>query len=95
MFKYLVALITDVLVTGKWADYAGKITTLGLVSGTDPEANYVQLPMNTTQWADGFSQDDYKALVADLFSGKIKVSNDISAMPATTNVNVTDLGNLK
>lgn len=87
--------LTDVLVNGKWADYAGKITTLGLVSGTDPEANYVQLPMNTTQWADGFSQDDYKALVADLFSGKIKVSNDISAMPATTNVNVTDLGNLK
>lgn len=87
--------LTDVLVNGKWADYAGKITTLGLVSGTDPEANYVQLPMNTTQWADGFSQDDYKALVADLFSGKIKVSNDTSAMPATTNVNVTDLGNLK
>ena len=49
----------------------------------DPEANYVQIPMGTTQWADGFTQDDYKALVKDMFDGKISVSNDISAEPAT------------
>ena len=87
--------LTDVLINGNWANYAGKITTLGLVSGDDLEANYVQLPMDSTQWGDGFTQDDYKALVAGVFAGDIKVSNDTSAMPATTAVNVTDLGNLK
>lgn len=87
--------LTDVLINGNWANYAGKITTLGLVSSEDLEANYVQLPLDSTQWADGFTQDDYKALVAGVFAGDIKVSNDTSAMPATTAVNVTDLGNLK
>lgn len=87
--------LTDVLINGNWANYAGKITTLGLVSSEDLEANYVQLPLDSTQWADGFTQDDYKALVAGVYAGDIKVSNDTSAMPATTAVNVTDLGNLK
>lgn len=87
--------LTDVLINDNWANYAGKITTLGLVSGEDLEANYVQLPLDSTQWADGFTQDDYKALVAGVYAGDIKVSNDTSAMPATTAVNVTDLGNLK
>ena len=51
---------------GNFANYGGKIETLGLVSGDDPTANYVQIPMETTQWGDGFSQDDYKALVLSL-----------------------------
>ncbi len=87
--------LTDVILNGNWSNYAGKITTLGLVSGDDPTANYVQIPMDNTQWSDSFSQDDYKAMVAAMHSGSIKVSNDISAMPATTNVVVNDLGNLK
>ena len=87
--------LTDVIVNGNWDKYVGKIATLGLVSGTDPEANYVQIPMESTLWADGFTKDDYKAMVADMFSGKITVSNDISAMPAVTNVNIEDLGNIK
>ena len=66
--------LTDVIVNGNWEKYVGKIETLGLVSGTDPEANYVQIPM-TTQFGDGFSADDYKALVADMFNGVIKVDN--------------------
>ena len=86
--------LTDVIVNGNWSNYAGKIATLGLVSD-DPEANYVQIPMETTQWSDSFTQDDYKALVVAMNAGEITVSNDTSAMPATTNVNVTDLGNLK
>ena len=57
----------------KWADFGGKIETLGLVS-ENPEENYVQIPM-TTQFGDGFSADDYKALVADMFNGVIKVDN--------------------
>jgi len=85
--------LTDVIVNGKWADYAGKIVSLGLVS-EDPAANYVQLS-TTTQFGDAFSEADYKAMVKGMFDGSIKVSNDISAEPAVTNVNVEWLGNLK
>jgi len=87
--------LTDIVINGKWADYAGKVSVLGLVNGDDPTANYVQLPTDTTQFGDGFTKDDYAALVKSMFDGTVKVSNDISAIPATTNVNVSDLGNIK
>ena len=81
---------------GNWGEYAGKIENLGIVSGTDPEANYVQIPMGTTQWADGFTQDDYKALVAGMADGSITVSNDISAeQPSAENATIDFQGNLK
>ena len=82
------------IAAGNWSNYGGKIETLGLVSGDDPEANYVQIPMETTQWGDGFSQDDYKTLVAGMFDGTITVSNDVTAMPATT-VTVNSYDNIK
>ncbi|MBQ4365420.1 MAG: BMP family ABC transporter substrate-binding protein, partial [Clostridia bacterium] len=80
----------------KFADYGGKIDNLGLVS-ENPADNYVQLPEESTQFGDGFSADDYKALVADMFSGKITVSNDITVKAAdfANNIEVNDLGNLK
>ncbi len=87
--------LNAVINEGKWAEYAGKISTLGLVSGTDPEANYVQLPIETTQWTDTFTVEDYKALVAQLFDGTITVSNDISKAPEVKAVKFEDLGNLK
>jgi len=87
--------LKDVIVNGNWDKYVGKIETLGLVSGDDPEANYVQIPMNTTQWGDGFSKDDYKALVKKMFDGTVKVSNDISKEPATTAATVDYQGNIK
>ena len=73
----------------------GIIDTLGLVS-ENPEDNYVQIPM-TTQFADGFTADNYKALVADMFAGKITVNNDttIAAKDNATVVTVEDLGNIK
>ena len=86
--------LKDVIVNGNWDNYKGKIATLGLV-GADPEANYVQIPMGSTQWADGFTKDNYKELVAKMFNKEITVSNDISAMPATTNATVDDQGNIK
>ncbi|WP_418724642.1 BMP family ABC transporter substrate-binding protein [Dysosmobacter sp.] len=86
-------MLTEVA-AGNFANYGGKIETLGLVSGDDPAANYVQIPMESTQWSDSFSQDDYKALVKDMFDGKITVSNDISAMPATS-IAVNEYGNIK
>ncbi len=85
--------LTDVVVNGNWANYAGKIVSLGLVS-EDPAANYVQLS-TTTQFGDAFSEADYAAMVKGMFDGSITVSDDISAEPATTNVNVEWLGNLK
>ena len=87
--------LTDIVINGNWANYAGKVSTLGLVNGDDPAANYVQIPMDTTQFADGFTKDDYAALVKGMFDGTIQVSNDISAIPATTNATVDDQGNIK
>jgi basic membrane protein A len=87
--------LTDVVINGKWADYAGKIENLGLVSGDDASLNYVQIPA-TTQYEDGkFTAADYAALVKGMFDGTITVSNDISAIPATTNTTVNDLGSIK
>lgn len=85
---------------GNWANYAGQIQTLGLVS-EDPELNYVQLPAST-QWADGFTEDAYKALVAELFNGTRTVDADTasvppdgSATPQTTSVTVDHQGTIK
>lgn len=84
--------LTDIK-AGNWSNYAGKIDNLGLVSD-NPEENFVQLPIGSTQWGDGFTEDDYRALVKALHAGEIKVSNDITAMPATS-VKVTDYGSIK
>ena len=94
LYPTTVDTLTDVIVNGNWDKYAGKVATLGLVSGDDPTVNYVQIPMESTQWSDGFTQDDYKALVKGMFDGTIKVSNDTSAMPAVTNTNVSDQGQI-
>ena len=83
------------IAAGNFANYGGKIETLGLVSGDDPTANYVQLPMESTQWCDTFTQDNYKELVKSMFDGTITVSNDTTAMPATTAVTVNEYGNIK
>lgn len=94
LYPTTVDTLTDVVINGKWADYAGKVDTLGLVSA-DPAANYVQLA-GTTHFEDGkFSAEDYANLVKDMFEGKVTVSNDITAEPTTTNVTVAWLGNLK
>ncbi len=76
----------------KWADYSAKVDNLGLV-GTDPALNYVQIAPST-QFADGFTADDYAALVAKMFAGEITVSNAIDAMPAVE-ITVNDLGTVK
>ena len=76
----------------KWADFGGKIETLGLVS-ENPDDNYVQIPMESTQWSDGFTKDDYKTLVSAMFKGDIKVDNSIEAMPKTE-IKVETFGNI-
>ena len=79
---------------GKWDEYKGQVQTLGLVSET-PSENYVQLPEESTQWADGFQEADYQTLVKELFNGDRKVSNDTSKIPETKNVKVDDQGAIK
>ena len=71
----------------------GKVENLGLVSDV-PEENFVQIAPST-QFADGFTQDDYKALVAKMFAGEITVSSSIDEEPAVTAVAVDYQGNIK
>ena len=78
---------------GNWSDYVGKMDSLGLVSET-AEDNFVQLPIESTQWNDGFTEDDYRELVSALYNGDITVSNDTTEMPAT-DITVTDYGSIK
>ena len=76
-----------------WDDYKGQVQNLGLVS-ENPDENYVQLPAST-QWADGFTEDDYKALVAKMFSGEIEVDANTETMPAVEAITVDDQGAIK
>ena len=85
--------LSAIVLEDNWAAYAGKIETLGLVSA-DPEANYVQIPMASTQFAEGFTAEDYSALVAAMFEGTVVVSGDISAFP-TTEVAVETYADIK
>ncbi len=89
-----VKMMLSELQAGNWANYSGKVETLGLVSGTELDKNYVALP-ETTQFAEGFTQEDYAALVAAMFDGTITVSGSTEAEPTVTNINVDYQGNIK
>lgn len=84
--------LTNLIKNGK---FESKIENLGLVSKTDVESNYVQLPVKT--WSmKKFSVDDYKALVGKIFDGTIKVSNAIDKMPTVSaKTTVNNQGNIK
>ena len=62
------------------ADFGGTITALGLVSDKNVDENFVGLPTDTRSMKK-FTAADYKTLVADMFYGKVTVSDDISALP--------------
>ncbi len=89
------AILGELILKDNWAEYAGKINTLGLVSGTDVEANYVQIPYESTQWSDTFTKDDYAALVAAMFDGTVTVSNNTETEPAVQSITVDYQGNIK
>ena len=94
--KGLAATVKTILTAidnGEWDKYAGKVDNLGIVS-ENPEENFVTLPIETTQWNDNFTEDDYLALVKDILDGKIEISSDIEAMPAT-DIKVTDYDSIK
>ena len=78
---------------GNWDQYSQKISTLGLVSATDMESNFVQLPTDT--WTmKNFTVAEYKAMVADIYNGNITVSNSVDALPAHS-ITVNTYANLK
>ena len=83
-----------IVVDGEFDKVAGQVENLGLVSAEDPELNYVQIPMASTQWTDSFTQDDYKALVAAMFDGTITVSAATDVEP-TVDITVNYYGNVK
>jgi basic membrane protein A len=87
--------LDDIINNGKWDDYRGKILSLGLISGTDPDANYLSLPINSTMWNDDFTEQDYRELVNNIYLRNIVISDDISHEPVTSNVNVEWLGSIK
>ena len=94
LYPTTVDTLTDIIINGKWNEYAGKIVTLGMVSGDDAKLNYVQL--GKTLYEEGkFTEADYAALVKAIFNGEVTISNDIANEPAVTNSNVQYLGNLK
>ena len=88
-------ILAELILNDNWAAYAGQIQTLGLVSGTDVEANYVQIPYESTQWSDTFTKDDYAALVAAMFDGTVTVSNTTETEPAVQTITVDYQGNIK
>ena len=89
------AILGELILNDNWAQYAGQINTLGLVSGTDVEANYVQIPYESTQWSDTFTKDDYAALVAAMFDGTVTVSNNTETEPTVQTITVDYQGNIK
>ncbi len=96
--KGLAATVNTLLtetVAGNFANYGGKVETLGLVSGEDVEANYVQIPNDTTKWSDSFTQADYAALVAKMFAGEVVVSNAIDAAPVVEAITFNEYAPIK
>ena len=85
--------LEDIILNGNWDKYVGQIANLGIISD-NPEENYVQIAPST-QFKDGaFTEDDYKAMVAKLNAGEIKVDNNIAEMPKTTNTKVNVQGQI-
>ena len=70
----------------------GRVETLGIVSDL-PEDNFVQLAPST-QWNAGFTETDYRALVASLRDGTRIVSQNTEAQPYTQ-IYVDYQGNIK
>lgn len=85
----------DKIKGGFWEALAGNIATLGIVSTTDPTANYAQLPIDSTEFEEGkFTLHDYYTLIADMRSDKLIISSSIDAFPTTTNVTIDDKGDV-
>lgn len=85
------AMLDAIIVSDTWDEHVGKIENLGLVSGTDMDLNYVGIPIESTQWNDDFTVDDYKEMVKQIYDGEIKIDNSIDELPdVSIHVNVRE-----
>ena len=75
--------------------FVSTIENLGLVSATETDKNYVQLP--TATWSmKNYTVEQYKELVGKIYSGEVVVSNDITAAPTVASTTHVDYqGNIK
>ena len=82
------------ILNNTWDDvYGGQITSLGLVSSTNINSNYVQLPTDT--WSmKNFTVHDYENLVTKLFTGDLTVSAEIEKEPSVA-IKFNTYGNIK
>ncbi len=85
-------LLTETILNDNFDAYKGQIQNLGLVS-ENPVENYVQLPMETTQFGEGFTADDYTELVKKMVAGDITVSGALEAPEVAITLN--EYGNIK
>ena len=76
------AMLDAITVTNTWDEHVGRIESLGLVSGTDMDVNYVGLPEESTQWNDDFTVDDYHEMVRQIYDGELEISASTDAPPA-------------
>ena len=77
--------LTNLITNNKWES---KIENLGLVSATEVEKNYVQLPVAT--WSmKNYSVDDYKALVGKIYNKEITVSAELTQFAVSAKTTVT------
>ncbi|MBQ7678418.1 MAG: BMP family ABC transporter substrate-binding protein [Butyrivibrio sp.] len=72
-----------ITIDGTWPELTGQIASLGLVSTTDMSLNYVGLPEDTTQWNEGFTREDYYALVRRIYDGEVEIDRSIDSFPET------------
>lgn len=82
------------VVNATWSEYSGQVLRLGLVSDKNPDENFVQLPLETTQWSDSFTEDNYKDLVKRMYSDEIQVSSDTNQAPTVKKIKVDYMGSL-
>ncbi len=75
-------LLTELILNNNWEDFGGKVETLGLLC-EDPSQNFVQIAPST-QFADGFTEADYRELVSRLLCGDLSVSDDTANEPKVT-----------
>lgn len=93
LYASTISALTTICIDNNWDSLVGKIDNLGIVSD-DPSLNYVGLPLETTAWGEGFTQEDYLNLVKGMHSGDIVVDNSIDREPVV-GIIVDYLGNLK
>ena len=76
--------ILDAIVfSDTWDQHVGKIESLGLVSSTDLDLNYIGLPEESTQWSDRFTVEDYRKLVERIYNGDVKINSSLDEFPKT------------